>query len=100
MATPPRTRRRPPSAPVPVCCRAVERRRRHAPAVSPLAAALQRRDQVTGGLCVGALAGAIATLLGDVLELTDDPVDLVIAHAPDQRGGEDTCDVDVVFGFH
>jgi len=51
-------------------------------------------------LSVSALAGPIAALLRDVLELADDPIDLVIGHAPDQRGTKDACDIDVVFGFH
>ena len=73
---------------------AVQRRRRHAAAVTPFTPALEGCIEDLRGLRVSAVAGAVAALLGDVLELADHPIDLVIGHAPDQRGGEDACDVD------
>src|SRR5262249_32468473 len=68
--------------------------------VPPLATALERCDQMAGGLSMSALAVPVALLLRDVLQLADHPIDLVIGHAPDQRGSEDACDVYVVSGFH
>src|ERR1700761_8979255 len=76
----------------------VERRRRHAAPVPSFTPALEGCDEDLCGLRVNAVAASITALLGDVLELADDPIDLVIGHAPDQRGGEDACDV--VVGFH
>jgi hypothetical protein len=51
-------------------------------------------------LRVDAFARPVTALFGDVLELPDHPVDLVVGHPPDKRRREDTRDVDVVFGFH
>jgi hypothetical protein len=49
---------------------------------------------------MSALAGPIAALLRDVLELTDHAVDLIVGHPPDERRQGDPYDVDVIYGFH
>lgn len=67
---------------------------------SPLPPALQGCDQVKRSLPVSALAGSIAALLRDVLELTDHAVDLIVRHPPNERRQCDAYDVDVVYGFH
>src|ERR1700733_12038345 len=76
----------------------VERRRRHAATVPPFTPALEGCNEDMRGLRLSAVAVPVAALLRDVLELADHPIDLVIGHAPNQRGGEDACDV--VVGFH
>lgn len=68
--------------------------------VASLPSALQGCDQVLRGLRVGGLARPVATLLGDVLELADDAVDLVIGHSPDQRCCHDANDFNIVSGVH
>jgi hypothetical protein len=68
-------------------------------AVPPLPPALQGRDEVKRGLRVSALSVPIAALLGNVLEVTNHSVDLIVGHPPDQCRHRDADNVEVVFGF-